>query len=103
MKNIKNTNIYNKIRLLCDRNNLTIAELERKANIGNGTIRHWGGSAPAVDKMQRVASILGVTIDFLINSDNDIDDEEIYLIAKNLKKLSVEKRKLINELIKAIS
>jgi hypothetical protein len=33
--------------------NLTRAKVERKANLGNGTIRNWIVSYPAIDKFYR--------------------------------------------------
>ena len=45
---------------------LTRAEVERKANLGNGTIRNWIVSYPAIDKFFRVAEVLGVSMEYLL-------------------------------------
>lgn len=95
-------NTFDRIKDLCDKHGITIAELERRANVGNGTIRRWGDTLPAGDKLQRVAKILNVSIDYLVNGGN-VDDEEIRAIARNLKNVPKDKRKLVDDLIKTMS
>ena len=95
-------NTYDRIKLLCDRNGITIAELERQATVGSGTIRRWSTTLPSGDKLQRVAKYLNVTMDYLVNG-VDSEDEEIRAIARNMKILSKDKRKLLNDLIKTMS
>lgn len=46
--------------------NLTRAEVERLADLGNGTLRNWGVSFPAIDKFYRVSRILGVSMNYLL-------------------------------------
>ena len=64
-------NTLDRIKSLCDRNGITIAELERQVNVGNGTIRRWNTTLPSGDKLQRVAEYLNVTIDHLINGEEN--------------------------------
>lgn len=59
------TNIYKNIQTLCDEKNLTIAEVERKADISNGSIRRWSDSYPSIDKVARVAEVLNTTLEFI--------------------------------------
>ena len=58
------TNIYKNIQALCNEKNLTIAEVERKADISNGSIRRWSDSYPSIDKVARVAEVLNTTLEF---------------------------------------
>lgn len=58
--------IYENIKRLCDRLKITIAELEKRAGIGNGTIGGWKTSFPRADKLKAVADVLGVTVDDLM-------------------------------------
>jgi transcriptional regulator with XRE-family HTH domain len=60
--------ILENIRRLCKERNLTIAELEREAKLGNGVIARWGEMNPRVDKLKAVADVFGVTVDDLISS-----------------------------------
>ena len=46
--------------------NLTRAEVERLADLGNRTLRNWGDSFPAIDKFYRVSRILGVSMNYLL-------------------------------------
>lgn len=44
----------------------TLAALERAAGLSNGAIAKWRVNEPSVDRVQRVADVLGTTIDELI-------------------------------------
>ena len=61
--------IVNNIKALCKREGVTVKALEEICALGNGTIRRWNKHAPTVDKVQRVASFFGVTIDELIREE----------------------------------
>ena len=63
--------IFTNISMLCERNNISIARLEKECGLGNATIRAWKTSAPSVDKLKRVADYLGVTIDSLISDSTE--------------------------------
>ena len=56
----------NKVKELCEKSNITYAELERKLEIGNGTIRRWEDKNPRIDNLIAVANYFGVTVDELI-------------------------------------
>lgn len=59
--------IYKNVKLLCEEQGLTIQELERKANLGGGTIGKWKDSNnPTVNNLQSVAKVLGVSVNRLI-------------------------------------
>ena len=57
------------IKQYCEAQGLTIQQLEEKANIAAGTIGRWGKDGrlmPSVDKVKRVADVLGTTVDELL-------------------------------------
>ena len=58
--------IYQNIKDLCEKQNISIAALERKAGLGNGTIGNWKTVAPNLDKLQAVAKVLKVNVNKLI-------------------------------------
>ena len=60
--------------------NLTRAEVERKANLGNGTIRNWIVSYPAIDKFYRVAQVLEVSMEYLIYGKLTEKDKRVFQI-----------------------
>ena len=58
--------IYERILFLCEKNNISIAKLERETNIGNGVIARWKTGSPRVDVIQKVANYFGVTVSYLL-------------------------------------
>lgn len=66
MSNIK---IFDNIKDVCEDRGLSISALERKANIGNGTISRWNESSPRLDKIMAVAKALEVPLSVLIEEE----------------------------------
>lgn len=60
-----------KIKLLCAERNLSFADLEQACGLGSRTIYKWDKSSPSVDKIQRVASFFGVSIDSLLSEQEE--------------------------------
>lgn len=58
--------IYKNIKTICDAKGLSIAEVERKAGLKNGTIGKWRTHSPMVENLTAVADVLKVKIDKLI-------------------------------------
>lgn len=63
--------LLERIRAKCKEQNITIAELERKAKIGNGVIRRWDELNPRLDNLMQVADALGVPVYELLREDGD--------------------------------
>lgn len=61
--------ILNNISSLCQKNNISIARLEKTLGIGNGTIGGWDRASPTVSKLKLVADYFHVTVDDLIRED----------------------------------
>ena len=55
--------------ILCRKNKISIAKLERDTGLGNATVRGWARSSPTVDKLKAVADYFGVTVDELLRED----------------------------------
>lgn len=60
---------------------MSLAELERKLNFGNGTITKWDRRSPSSDKLTEVANYFDVSTDYLLgrpeaekNIDADLDE-----------------------------
>lgn len=58
--------LYDRISYLAASNGMTIAEIERKADLGNGSIRRWKKSVPSADKLYRVSKLFGTTMEDLL-------------------------------------
>ena len=59
------TELSKRVRTAAADRRITIAELERKAGVANGTIAKWDTSAPSYEKVARVADVLELSMDFL--------------------------------------
>lgn len=59
------------IRKRASAKRITIAELERAAELGRSTILRWDRTSPSVNKVQRVASVLGCTVDDLLRESSE--------------------------------
>lgn len=60
--------IYENIKELCEKKNISIAALEKKAGMGNGTVAKWKRYDPNVANLTKVADALGVSVSRLIRS-----------------------------------
>lgn len=58
--------IYDNVKALCEKRNLSIRQVEEKAGLGNGVIGGWRTSEPRVYSLQKVADVLGVTVNTLL-------------------------------------
>lgn len=58
--------IYENIKELCTKRGISIAQLERQAGLGNGTIGKWREATPGVDKLNSVAKELKVSVKTLM-------------------------------------
>lgn len=60
--------VYGAVKARADEMNISIAELEKRAEIANGTIGGWRNGQPYAETLRKVADVLGCTV-------NDIQDE----------------------------
>lgn len=76
--------LLDRIKALASSQKLTLAELERKLNFSNGSLRKWDSSKPSGDKIEKVADFFGVSTDYLLGrTDNPSiasDSDEIVQI-----------------------
>ncbi|EAC4184113.1 XRE family transcriptional regulator [Listeria monocytogenes] len=59
--------LVERIKKLCQEQKITLAELERKTKLSNGTVRRWDEKTPGIDKLQIVADYFNVSTDYLLN------------------------------------
>ena len=68
--------LVEKIKMLCNEKRITMSELERKTDLGNGTISRWDTRTPGVDKLKKVADYFDVSTDYLLGrTDNPSIDK----------------------------
>ena len=70
-------NIYLRIKEMCEKEGISVAELERICGIGTKTIFKWNVSSPSVDKLQKIADHFGVSVDYIVGREDHATDEDI--------------------------
>lgn len=80
-----------------DPNVSSIAELERKINISNGTINKWDKNTPSLPTVEKVAEYFNTTIDYIMGR---TEEKVPYwsLTEKDEKDIAKEVEKIINGL-----
>lgn len=58
--------LYDRVLRLATDSGMTIADVEREARLGNGSIRRWKKSIPSADKLHRVSNLFGVSMEVLL-------------------------------------
>jgi len=58
--------IFERIKELCRKNNISIYKLENEMGFSHTTISKWEKVSPRVNNLKKVADYFGVTVDFLI-------------------------------------
>ena len=78
--------VKDRVKKLCQNEGISISELEKRLDIGNGTIGRWNYSKPRAEVISKVAAYFEVSIDFLLTG-TDIE---------NLSTLSLNDRQEID-------
>ena len=71
--------IVERIKTLCAESHITIVSLERRLNLGNGTIGRWNTASPTVERLGRVADYFGVSLDYLTGREQREVINSVYL------------------------
>lgn len=65
--------IYDNIRTICEKKNISIKQVERELGFSNSSICKWNECEPSVWKVQKVADYLGVTMESTV----EITDQQV--------------------------
>ncbi|MGL9999658.1 MULTISPECIES: helix-turn-helix domain-containing protein [Enterococcus] len=97
-------NAKDRIKQLAIQQKITIAELERKLNIANGTIGKWDKQNPSIEPLKKLADYFNVTTDYLLGRDTsklqkaDPEEEKIItMFRKNTAGMTEEEKREFNE------
>lgn len=63
--------LFDKIKVLAKEKGVSIYRLEKEAGLSKSSIGKWNDNIPSVDKIQKVAKLLGVTVDSLLEETKD--------------------------------
>lgn len=58
--------VFDRIKKLCDKQGISINELEGKIGFGKNVLYSWKKKVPGTDKLSQVADYFGVTTDYLL-------------------------------------
>ena len=84
-----NQTILDRVKLLAAQQGMTVAEVERKADIGNGVAARWNKSTPTADKLQKVAKVLGTSMEYLLLGEQEEDNNpKTKILAREANDLS---------------
>lgn len=64
--------ITEKIKARAESKKLSVRKIEIEAGLSNGAIARWSEKSPSIDKVFRVAKVLGCTVDDLIKDEPGI-------------------------------
>lgn len=90
--------IVERIRQLAEERKISLAELERKLNLANSSIRKWDKGNPGIDKVEKVADFFNVSTDYLlgktvyrktINEEKLAEDVQKYEVFQKLSNADV--------------
>jgi len=82
--------LLDRIKALASSQQMSLAELERKLDFSNGSMRKWATSTPSLDKVEKVANYFNVSLDYLkgrtdnpkIASEEEINEVDLKEAAK---------------------
>lgn len=65
-------NLVERIKTIAYKRSMTIKDLSIKAGIGPKTISNWRDRNPQTETLQKVADVLGVSVDYLLGNTDDM-------------------------------
>lgn len=69
--------LYERIKIIAKSKGYSINSLEKEAGFPRSYILKFKRITPSVDKMQKIADVLGVTVDYLMTGeDKQLDEQE---------------------------
>lgn len=92
------------IQAMNKRGIISMAELERKAGVPSGTMRNMGqGHMPSMDKVRKISNYLGVSVDYIVNGNEDTQRNNIDIESKQLKNQSSDSIREFFTLVASLS
>lgn len=95
-----------RIKALCSEKKLTIQKLEAAAGLANGSIGKWGKASPKAESVAAVASVLGVSMDYLYTGKEtapppigtELSEDEVTLVSL-FRSLPEDERRFVLSLL----
>lgn len=100
--------IADRVKNLCDKNHISLTELERILGFSKSSIRKWGSlSYPSIDKIIKVANYFGVSTDYIAGATDikspvtDILNDSDFITFQRAKEAAPDRYKIAKEIIQA--
>lgn len=94
--------VLNRIKEISKDRGLTLKEVARKAGIGENSIYKWKTTSPSTKSLEKVAKVLGVTVEDLMSDSGDKQTPEYRAIQRKAKELSPVNQKKLLDMIETI-
>ncbi|SPS04295.1 helix-turn-helix domain-containing protein [Latilactobacillus sakei] len=102
--------LFERVKELAENKKISLLSLNEKAGLGKNAIYKWKTQNPSIENLQKVADVLGVSIDYLLGkTDNpstsakpkevDIEDESV-LMTFDGKPIPEEDMEIIKRLLR---
>ncbi|UPU32334.1 XRE family transcriptional regulator [Pediococcus acidilactici] len=62
--------IFERIEKISKKRGMSLREVNTRAQLGTNAIYRWKKQNPSIDKVEAVAKVLGVTVDYLLGKDD---------------------------------
>lgn len=74
--------IYQRIKELCKRDNISVNKLEQTLGFAKGSLCRIDVNKPSIDKLQKIADLFGVSVEYL-NTGKEPESKELRLKPKD--------------------
>lgn len=71
--------IYERIKEVCEEKGFSINRLEKELSFPRSSISKYNTSSPSIDKVQKIAEHLAVTVDYLVTGETKTDETPYYI------------------------
>lgn len=81
--------IYDRVKSLCAQQKISVAELERKLNLSNGSVSKWNKNQPNSEPLTKISDFFQVSTDYLLGRTDkkywDLSERESSDIAQQVE------------------
>lgn len=103
-----NVGLYQRVKELCARKEITITKLEMDLGFGNSSIKKWESiSSPSVDKVIKVANYFNVSVDYLLGRTDVegaiseiLNDEDVISFQRARQKMTSKDRDRMMQMLR---
>lgn len=71
--------VKDRVTALCTKNGITAAEVEKKLNLGNGSIDKWKKSKPRASTAAQIAEFFNVSIEYILFGEEPASTSKLVL------------------------